>query len=48
MHPHTAWHARLGIACLIHSIRNAPVEPGTVPPVLVVAPPPLLSACIQI
>ncbi|MFD1123130.1 SGNH/GDSL hydrolase family protein [Methylophilus flavus] len=45
MHPHTAWHASQGIASLIHTIRNAPVEPGMpVPPVLVVAPPPLMSA----
>jgi lysophospholipase L1-like esterase len=45
MHPHTAWHASQGIARLIHTIRNAPVEPGMpVPPVLVVAPPPLLLA----
>lgn len=45
MHPHTAWHASQGIASLVQTIRNAPIEPGMpVPPVLVVAPPPLLSA----
>ncbi|MGP1717167.1 MAG: SGNH/GDSL hydrolase family protein [Methylophilus sp.] len=44
MHTHTAWHASQGIASLIHTIRTAPVEPGMpVPPILVVAPPPILS-----
>jgi len=43
MHPHTAWHAAQGIATLVSAIRQAPIEPGMpVPPVLVVAPPPIL------
>jgi lysophospholipase L1-like esterase len=42
MHPHTAWHAALGIGTLVGAIRQAPIEPGMpVPPVLVVAPPPV-------
>lgn len=42
MHPHTAWHAAQGIAALVGAIRTAPIEPGMpVPPVLVVAPPPV-------
>lgn len=42
MHPHVAWHAAQGIAALVHAIRQAPIEPGMpVPPVLVVAPPPV-------
>ena len=42
MHPHTAWHAAQGIAALVTAIRQAPIEPGMpVPPVLVVAPPPI-------
>lgn len=43
MHPHTAWHAAQGIAALVNAIRRAPIEPGMpVPPVLVIAPPPIL------
>lgn len=42
MHPHTAWHAAQGVATLVNAIRNAPIEPGMpVPPILVVAPPPI-------
>jgi lysophospholipase L1-like esterase len=42
MHPHNAWHAAQGVATLVHAIRTAPIEPGMpVPPVLVVAPPPI-------
>lgn len=42
MHPHNAWHAAQGIGALISAIRQAPVEPGmTVPPILLVAPPPI-------
>jgi lysophospholipase L1-like esterase len=42
MHPHDAWHSAQGIAALVQAIRRAPIEPGMpVPPVLVVAPPPL-------
>ena len=44
MHPHTAWHAAQGIATLVAAIRRAPIEPGMpVPPILVVAPPPIVS-----
>lgn len=42
MHPHNAWHSSQGIAALIGAIRGAPIEPEMpVPPMLVVAPPPL-------
>jgi lysophospholipase L1-like esterase len=42
MHPHDAWHSAQGIAALVNAIRRAPIEPGMpMPPVLVVAPPPL-------
>lgn len=42
MHPHNAWHSAQGIAALVGAIRQAPIEPGMpVPPVLIVAPPPL-------
>jgi lysophospholipase L1-like esterase len=45
MHPHSAWHAALGIGALVAAIRNAPIEPGMpVPPVLIVAPPTLREA----
>ncbi|TVO57793.1 SGNH/GDSL hydrolase family protein [Denitromonas halophila] len=42
MHPHNAWHAAEGVAALIDAIRRAPIEPGMpVPPILIVAPPPI-------
>ena len=42
MHPHDAWHASQGIVALVNAIRGAPIEPGMpVPPVLIVAPPPV-------
>jgi lysophospholipase L1-like esterase len=42
MHPHNASHAAQGIAKLVSTIRQAPIEPDMpVPPVLVVAPPPI-------
>jgi lysophospholipase L1-like esterase len=42
MHPHRPWHSAQGTAALIAAIRRAPIEPGMpVPPVLVVAPPPI-------
>ncbi len=42
MHAHNAWHAATGVATLVAAVRSAPIEPGMpVPPVLVVAPPPL-------
>ena len=44
MHPHTAWHAAQGIAALVGVIRQAPIEPGMpVPPILVIAPPPIVN-----
>ena len=45
MHPHTAWHAALGVGALVGAVRGAPIEPGMpVPPILVVAPPPFAEA----
>lgn len=42
MHPHNAWHSAQGIAALVTAIRQAPIEPEMpIPPVLVVAPPPI-------
>lgn len=42
MHDFNVWHSSQGIATLVNAIRSAPIEPGMpVPPVLVVAPPPL-------
>jgi lysophospholipase L1-like esterase len=42
MHPHNAWHAAQGVSTLVKAIREAPIEPGMpVPPILVVAPPPV-------
>jgi lysophospholipase L1-like esterase len=42
MHPHTASHAAQGVAALVHAVRNAPIEPGmAVPPILLIAPPPM-------
>jgi lysophospholipase L1-like esterase len=42
VHPHNAMHAAQGIATLVDAIRQAPIEPGMpVPPILVVAPPPI-------
>jgi lysophospholipase L1-like esterase len=42
MHTNGAWHSAQGIAALVREIRCAPTEPGMpVPPILVVAPPPL-------
>jgi lysophospholipase L1-like esterase len=44
MHPHTAAHAAQGIATLVGAIRQAPIEPGMpVAPILVIAPPPILT-----
>lgn len=44
MHPLNAWHAAQGVASLVQTIRSAPIEPGMpVPPVLVVAPPPITT-----
>jgi lysophospholipase L1-like esterase len=42
MHTNDVWHSAQGVAALVHEIRCAPIEPGMpVPPVLVVAPPPI-------
>ena len=42
MHPHNAWQSAQGIAALVAAVRGAPIEPGMpVPPVLVMAPPPI-------
>ena len=42
MHTNGAWHAAQGVAALVSEIRRAPLEPGMpVPPILVVAPPPI-------
>lgn len=44
MHPHVAWHAAQGVAALVGAIRQAPIEPGMpVPPLLLVAPPPMVT-----
>lgn len=40
VHTNNAWHASQGVAALIHTIRNAPIEPGMPSPtILVIAPP---------
>lgn len=40
MHPHNAWHASRGVARLVKTIREAPIEPGMpLPKVLIVCPP---------
>jgi lysophospholipase L1-like esterase len=42
VHAVTAQHSAHGIATLVNTIRQAPIEPGMpVPPVLVIAPPPI-------
>lgn len=42
MHANNAWHSAQGTAALIAAVRRAPIEPGMpVPPILVVAPPPM-------
>jgi lysophospholipase L1-like esterase len=42
VHQLNAWHSSQGIAALVTSIRQAPLEPGMpTPPVLIVAPPPM-------
>jgi lysophospholipase L1-like esterase len=44
-HPqNNAWSAAQGVGTLVNEIRRAPIEPGmTVPPILVVCPPPIRS-----
>lgn len=42
MHTNNAWHSAQGIRALITAMRQAPIEPGmAVPPVLLIAPPPI-------
>jgi lysophospholipase L1-like esterase len=42
MHDNNAWLSGQGLVALIGTIRQAPIEPGMpVPPILVVAPPPM-------
>jgi lysophospholipase L1-like esterase len=42
MHDNNAWLSGQGIAALVSAIRQAPIEPGMpVPPILIVAPPPM-------
>jgi lysophospholipase L1-like esterase len=42
VHQNTAWHSGQGVAAVIRAMRRAPIEPGMpVPPILVVAPPPI-------
>jgi lysophospholipase L1-like esterase len=42
VHQHNAWHSGQGLAAVIRAMRRAPIEPGMpVPPILVVAPPPI-------
>ena len=44
VHETDAWHSAEGIAALVRAIRRAPLEPGmTIPPVLILAPPPLVE-----
>jgi lysophospholipase L1-like esterase len=41
-HQNLAWHSSQGLASLVGAIRTAPIEPGMpVPPILIVAPPPV-------
>lgn len=41
-HANNAWHSAQGISRIVTTIRQAPMEPGMpVPPVLVIAPPPI-------
>jgi len=43
-HANNAWHSSQGLAALVHAIRTAPIEPGMpVPPILVIAPPPITT-----
>lgn len=45
MHQNKPWHSAQGVGAIISAIRRAPIEPGMpVPPILVVAPPPLQEA----
>jgi lysophospholipase L1-like esterase len=45
MHRHNTWHSAQGVGAIIAAIRSAPIEPGMpIPPILVVAPPPIQEA----
>lgn len=45
MHRHNTWHSAQGVGAIIAAIRRAPIEPGMpLPPILVVAPPPIQEA----
>lgn len=42
MYAHSVWHSAHGMATLVGTIRQAPIEPGMpVPPILILAPPPM-------
>ena len=44
VHQNTAWQSGQGLAAVIRAMRRAPIEPGMpVPPILVVAPPPITT-----
>jgi len=44
VHQNNAWHSGQGLAAVIRAMRRAPIEPGMpVPPILVVAPPPITT-----
>src|SRR5262245_46010615 len=44
VHQNNAWHSGQGLAAVIRAMRRAPIEPGMpVPPILVVAPPPVTT-----
>jgi lysophospholipase L1-like esterase len=44
VHQNNAWHSGQGLAAVIRALRRAPIEPGMpVPPILVVAPPPITA-----
>ena len=44
VHQNNAWHSGQGLAAVIRAMRRAPIEPGMpVPPILVVAPPPITA-----
>ncbi len=45
MHNFNAWQSSQGLAAIVASIRRAPIEPGMpIPPILLIAPPPIQKA----
>lgn len=45
VHQYNAWQSAQGVATLIRAMHRAPIEPGmSIPPILIVAPPPPLKA----